>query len=181
MTRGSSRALMSMGVISLGVCAWWAFKPLPDIAKALPTFEAAAMSPTPAPQRVAKLDLEPFHAPLWVAPPPPPPPLKPDEPERPAAPPPPMKYQLLAVFGLENTAAPSRDLRAALYDPDADCILVVRVGEPIGVAEEKAGNRRTPGRGMPVLEQVNADGVVIRDASGNLRTLALRTDEVTKR
>ncbi len=183
MTRGSSRAAILLGTLALGACAWWAFKPLPDIASSVPALDLESATDKPADVRVASLDLEPFRAPLWVAPPPPPPPPPTPEPERPPPPPPPIKYQLLAVLGLEDRDAQPADLRAALYDPDADCILIVRVGEPIEAqaSAEQHARRRSASRTSPILEEVSAEGVVIRDSAGNRRTLSLRTDEGAKR
>jgi hypothetical protein len=134
--------LLAAAVIGCGV---WAFAPLEQPRIELPALPAAA--PQEAPER-RPIELAAFRAPLWVAPPAPPPPPK-QEPAPP--PPPPLKLQLLAIVREAET------LKAVLYDPDTDRLLVVAEGEPLGT-------RR--------VERVHPTAVDIRDERG-IRTLSL--------
>ncbi|MFM9995673.1 MAG: hypothetical protein ACKVU4_07720 [Phycisphaerales bacterium] len=109
----------------------------------------ATRPPSPA-ARLPDLDLDPFHAPVWVAPPAP---ADEAEPAKPA-PAPPLKLQLLAI-----TRA-GEDYRAALYDPETDRLHVVGAGESVG------------GRSV---DRVEANAIALRDGSG-VRMLALRDD-----
>ncbi|MFN0011301.1 MAG: hypothetical protein ACKVS8_06620 [Phycisphaerales bacterium] len=70
--------------------------------------------------RAVAMDLAPYRAPIWVAPPPPPPAPKPAPPP---PPPPPLKLQLLAIIDEPTGRA------AVCYDPDADRIVTIRDGD----------------------------------------------------
>jgi hypothetical protein len=131
---------------AVAACGLWAFAPLPQVRIELPRLAEPALREAPEPVR---LDVAAFHAPLWIAPVPPPPPPKP---EPPPPPPPPLKLQLLAIVREADT------LKAVLYDPDADRILVVAEGEPLGHRHH--------------IERVRPDAVDIRDERG-IRTLTL--------
>jgi hypothetical protein len=141
------RDLVYMGLLAAAVtaCGVWAFAPLEHPRVEVPALPAAA--PQEAPER-RPIELAAFRAPLWVAPPAPPPPARP-EPAPP--PPPPLKFQLLAIV------REAEMLKAVLYDPDTDRLLVVAEGEPLGA-------RR--------VERVHPTTVDIRDDRG-IRTLSL--------
>jgi hypothetical protein len=97
------------------------------------------------------IDLDAFRAPLWVAPPAPPP--APPAAKPPPAPPP-LRLELLAIVRDEN------QIRALVYDPDSDRIMVVAEGDRV--------TDRT-------IERIGEAGVDIRTTHG-LTTLALRRE-----
>lgn len=142
------RALTAASIASILACAAWGLRPVRARPPDAPAIEAAVRV---APTARTPLDLDAFNAPVWVAPPSPPPE---PEPPRPPPPPPPLKLQLLAI------TREGGDVRAVLYDPDADRLSVVRAGDAV------AGRR---------VERVEPGAVALRDFSG-LRTLALRED-----
>lgn len=130
-------------------CAAWAAWPLSE-----QRIEVAPIS-GPMPRAVAMdtiaLDLAPFHAPLWVAPPAPPPsPVA-------AAPPPPLRLHLIAIL---RGSGPERPYRAALYDPESDKLIFVGPGDSI--------DGRT-------IERVGASELSLLD-HGVTRTLSLNTE-----
>lgn len=100
---------------------------------------------------LAAVDVAAFRVPIWVAEPAPPPPPAPVTPPPPPAP---LKLQLLAIVN-ENGV-----YRAAVYDPDADKLLVVAAGE-------KIGSRR--------VEKVDKSAVTLADDTGK-RVLALKQE-----
>ena len=135
------------GAAALGLCATWAFWPLPN----LPTRTVLAPtteSPHAKPVTVAALDREAFAAPIWVAP------SAPAAPPAPAPPPPPMRLQLIAI--VRDDAG----FKASLYDPDSDALLLVGAGDAAG------------GR---TVERVSATSVEFKE-SGRARTLSLRAE-----
>ena len=129
-------------LISALFAAWRVTKPTME-APSITVAAAGAAEPG-----VAPLDTSVFRTPLWVAPPAPPPgPVA-------AAPPPPLRLQLVAILRDKG------EYRAALYDPDADKLVVVGPGDIIA------------GR---TIERVGAADLSLRD-NGLSRTLSLRTD-----
>lgn len=108
--------------VAVAICAAWALMPLGEI-------EASSAAATPARTVVSslspprtELDLAAFRVPVWVVPAPPPPPPRP---EPPPPPPPPLKLQLLAII------RDADGFKASIYDPDADRIVLVGVGDAI--------------------------------------------------
>jgi hypothetical protein len=132
-------------------CAAWALLPLDSTAPLAREAVAADPLPPTVELALAPLDQSAFRAPLWVAPPPPPPPAAP------VPPPPPLKLQLLAVLREGDT------FKAALYDPDADTIIVAGPGDTV------AGRR---------VEQVRAGDVTLKD-NGLSRVLSLKPEGST--
>ena len=131
---------LGVAVLAAGVFSAW---PL-----GTPTTSAEPEEPTRPQQQkppVAALEQDGFRAPIWVADPPPP------SAQPPPAPTPPLRLQLLAIT---NDGA---ELKAALYDPDTDKLLVVVSGDPIGHRS---------------VERIAADAVVLREGE-ILRTLAI--------
>jgi hypothetical protein len=133
---------------SAAAATLWAFAPLDRPALEVPTFTETLPQENLEQER---LDLIAFRAPLWIAPSPPPPPPPQPRPEPPPPPPPPLKFHLLAIVREADA------LKAVLYDPDTDRLLVVAEGEPLG-------SRR--------IERVHPSAVDIRDDRG-VRTLSL--------
>lgn len=138
-----SRALvgtLGVAVLAAGVFSAW---PLGTL-----TTTTEPEEPT-HPQRqqppVTALEQDGFRAPIWVADPPPP------SAKPPPAPTPPLRLQLLAI------TSDGSGLKAALYDPDTDKVLVVVSGDPIGHRS---------------VERIAADAVVLREGE-ILRTLAI--------
>lgn len=144
------RMLLAGCAVAVGMCAAWAVWPtFVQAALVLPQ-QSAAEGGRPA-ITLAALDLDAFRVPVWVAPTPPP------APEKPAPPLPPLKLQLLAIIREGEV------YKAALYDPDADKVLVVAAGETLGAGR--------------AVEAVTATAVSVRDAGGRgVRTLALRDE-----
>lgn len=106
-------------------------------------------------KQVATLDPAAFRVPLWVAEPAPPAPpvvAAPAKPPAAAPPPSPIKLQLLAIIREVDV------YKAAVYDPDADRILVVGVGEKIGPRN---------------VDKVDKTTLTLRDSAGK-RILALK-------
>lgn len=142
----SRRAKLSAITCMLG-CTIWAFWPM----GAVPSKESpSGDAPTSTPREIRlALDTTPFSAPLWMAPPPPP--LPPTPPPK-AEPLPPLKLQLLAIMGA------GEELKAILYDPDADKVLIRKAGESAAGA---------------TIKQVTAHEIELVDRAGS-RTLALK-------
>jgi hypothetical protein len=141
----AGRALAGMCV---AVCGVWAFAPLESARVEAPELTVSSAAASEAAPRA--LDLSAFNAPLWFAPPPPP--TKVAESASPPPPPPPLKWQLLAIVR-EGHA-----LRALVYDPDADRVIVLGEGD-------QSGPRR--------IARVTPTSLDVRDEAG-VRTLALR-------
>ncbi|MBX3359541.1 MAG: hypothetical protein KF745_14065 [Phycisphaeraceae bacterium] len=126
-------APMAAAAAALVLAAWWAFAPLGSVEP--PETIAHAPEPSrPSKPTLIALDQAAFHAPLWVAPPPPPAPPSPPPAPPPEPPPPPMRLQLLAIVAdgggdSKSPTAGAPSLRAVLYDPDADRLLVLGQGE----------------------------------------------------
>lgn len=162
MSLAASRCLSVSAFIALVALAAWALRPLPapSFAAELPLTEAP--EPTTAPiTQVASLDTRAFSTPLWVAPPAPLPP------PTPPPPPPPLKLQLIAIVtepapDASTSTAPRPTATAAIrsvliYDPDADRMLSLKVGD------------RIAGR---TIEKITEASVTLKDGS-HTRTLSL--------
>lgn len=141
----AGRALAGLCV---AVCGVWAFMPLESARVEAPEVTVSSAAAGDAVPRA--LDLSAFNAPLWFAPPPPP--TKVAESSSPPPPPPPLKWQLLAIVR-EGGA-----LRALVYDPDTDKVIVLGEGD-------QSGPRR--------IARVTPTSLDVRDGAG-VRTLALR-------
>jgi hypothetical protein len=117
---------LACGALLAGAAAWalWPLRPAAALAAAAspqgPAVAPAAMTPP------AKLDLNAFAAPLWVAPPPPP------APPAPPPPPPPLKLQLVAVVRDAGDVGVAGALRALVYDPELDRVLTLGPGDAAG-------------------------------------------------
>lgn len=143
------RLLLAGCAAVVAMCAAWAAWPI--AVEPVPVSAGAAVVTERPATTIAALDLDAFRVPVWVAPTPPP------APEKPALPPPPLKLQLLAII------REGESYKAALYDPDADKVLVVAAGETLGAGR--------------AVEAVTATAVSVRDAGGRgVRTLALRDE-----
>lgn len=124
-------AAWMLAMSALGLAAAWAFWPLQE---RLSKSEMSAESPTPDADALpfvasAPFDLDAFRVPIWVTPPPPPPP----PPIAQATPPqPPLKLQLLAISRDAGAPGEPAVLRATLYDPETDRLLIVAHGDTIG-------------------------------------------------
>ncbi len=132
-------------VLALAACTTWAVWPSPELH--LPRAPIELLTPTEdtgSTRTQVAFDHSAFHAPIWVRPPAPP-----AEP-KPTAPPPPTKLQLLAL-STENGVA-----KAMLYDPDADRVVNVSIGDKVSRAE---------------VEDITSDRVVIADAAGRHQLL----------
>lgn len=121
-------AAFGAGGLILAGSVWWAWSFPRERRERLPVITERPAKTEDVTQ--AALDLQAFQARLWapppapapvpvvVAPPPPPPPM------------PPLRLQLVAI--VQDAAIDPPRLSAALYDPDADRILMVQTGQQIG-------------------------------------------------
>jgi hypothetical protein len=130
--------------VAVAACAWWALGPMehPEVEKhAWPPPPPTAAPPA---RQLLSLDVSAFSAPLWVAPP--------SAPVAEAtASTPPLRLQLVAIV------RDGESLRAVLYDPDTDRLLVSGPGDAVGDG---------------TIESVSLSGLVLRNPSGT-RTLSL--------
>lgn len=108
-------------VIAMGVVIWLLARPLgpgyPGVGRDLPV-------PPSEPDVAGGIDASVFDVALWT---PPPAPVVKDA-VAVAPPPPPLKFQLLGISGDGTNDSP---LRAALYDPDTDRVLLIGQGEKL--------------------------------------------------
>jgi hypothetical protein len=121
------------------IWALWPAKPasLPP-APAAPIATDHASSATRPPLRLAA-----FDAPIWTLDPPPP---------TPATPPPPLRLQLVGIIRDEGGAKGAKGtLKAVIYDPDTDELVVVAEGAKIGPRS---------------ITRIDAAGVTLTDAAG---------------
>ncbi len=146
MSFGRGFALRIAGAVGVLGSAAWSFWPLPNTRVALPDAPPAAQAPVRA--AAPRLNLAAFRTPLWVAPPPPP------QAAAPPPPPPPLRLRLVAILSEQA------GYRAAVYDPDADRLLIIGAGDSIA--------------GRAVLS-VRASDLTLGDASGQ-RQLTLQTE-----
>lgn len=159
MSPAASRLLFGASGLGLAVLAIWALRPLPmpTLAANLPSVEVTDFAVTPTTQ-VASLDTRAFSTPLWVAPPALP------VPPAPPPPPPPLKLQLIAIVTEPSPDAtagtsPASSIRSVLiYDPDADRMLSLKIGD------------RIAGR---TIEKITEASVTLKDGS-HTRTLSLQ-------
>jgi hypothetical protein len=128
-------------------CGTWALWPLRTEPFSVPSIIGNRGESSPS--AAVALDMTPFHAPLWVAPPAPPPPPPA------AALPAPLKLQLIAILRDGDAG-----YRAALYDPDTDKLTIVGTGDSIA------------GR---TIERIGAADLSLK-VGGLTRTLSLRTE-----
>jgi len=134
--RRRRRVLGAGGAVAV-VAAFWAAWPLvapqpdgeyfsgvPSLAGGAQENPRAGARSAPGPMPSATLDPEAFRVALWT-----PPPLKDAVVAAPPPPPPPpFKLQLLGITGDGTTASP---LRACLYDPETDRVLLVAQGDTV--------------------------------------------------
>ena len=150
--RAALLSTAAAAVVGLAACAWWAASaPAPPNAAVL----GSAPSAPPAPVPAAALDPADFAAILWTPDPivATPTPRAPAPTPRTAVPPPP-RFELVAIT--RDTAGDGAVLlRAALYDPAADLLLLVLPGGPVG-----AGTLREIGPGW--VEVADAKGATLR-------------------
>src|SRR5262245_20424160 len=150
--RGATRRGVGIAcACTLFAAAWGAWPPARSTVQP-PVLELAR--PVEAATAAVPLDLSAFDAPVWIvaaAPPPPPAPV----PEAQA--PPPLRLQLLGIIRDRADGT----YRAALYDPDADKVVVVSGGETVA------------GRIVTGIEP----RAVILTLGPSVQTLALRPDQ----
>lgn len=123
--RRSTRLVAGVGAALVVAAFAWALWP---IERAPLAFAEAAGQPlaTPSAERLA-FNADAFNATLWTPPPvPPPAPVIAQKP-----PPPPMKLQLIGITRDTPVSGGTPVLRAALYDPESDRMLIVAAGEKI--------------------------------------------------
>lgn len=124
----------------------WALWPMGM--RSLPTDPVpASADPTgPATAQRPALQLAAFDAPIWTLDPPPP---------TPVSPPPPLRLQLVGMVRDGGIGA-GGTLKAVIYDPDTDELVVVTEGARVGP--------RT-------VTRIDASGVTLTDAAGTRRLL----------
>ncbi len=134
--------------------AWAAAGALPLLVWALWPIGERTLPSNPVPAPVARSDaaerlrlpIAAFDAPLWTLDPPPP---------VPATPPPPLRLQLVGMVR-DGAAGTGGVLKAVIYDPDADELVVVGEGARVGP--------RT-------VTRIDTTGVSLTDAAGTRRLL----------
>ncbi|XVJ59528.1 MAG: hypothetical protein HEQ23_09020 [Tepidisphaera sp.] len=123
--RRSTRRLAAVGVAAVACLAAWALWPLePE-----PITLASGPDPVHAPAGPAGVafNADAFKVTLWTPTPvPPPAPVVAQK-----TPPPPLKLQLIGITRDTPTDGGPPVLRAALYDPESDQMLIVAAGEKI--------------------------------------------------
>ncbi len=152
---GDTKARIAALVASLLLCAGFAAWP---VTPAVVEPEPNRPSEPGKSLEVAALDMAAFRIPVWVAEPAPPPLPGPPSP---AAPPPPLRIQLLAIIHETGGGVGGGAYKAAVYDIDADKILVVGSGEKIGSRS---------------VDKVEPASLTLRDGAVT-RTLSLKTGE----
>lgn len=158
--RSTRRWAVVAGVAMLGAWAW-ALWPIAQTPLTLATTDKAS---SPAKPTAVAFNPDAFDVRLWT--PPPAPPATPIVAQKPA--PPPIKLQLIGIS--REAAEPGKDavLRAALYDPDADKLLIVAAGETL-----------TPGSGRPLtVASLTAEAVELSDGE-TTRKLSLNDERRT--
>lgn len=131
-------------LLAIGGCAVWAFLP-PRDQEIITTQPRLAESATATRE---PFDLAAFSAPIWYVPPPPPALAPEPEPRRL----PPFDLELIAIVEADGAS------EAVFYDPRADVLVHVSVGQTLG-----------DGR---VVDAIGSNGVRIRENTG-IRTVAL--------
>ena len=146
------RASGAAGAIVILLCAWWAFAALAPLDPAPPAVELAGASSQPAATGINRIDRNAFCARLWN----PPPGERRLEPSQRsvAKDQPPIRFQLVGIIREDG------QLKAALYDPSTDRLLIVVSGDQIG--------RHT-------VSEIDEGGVELSDGRTS-RRLALRED-----
>ena len=118
--RWPSRARIAIALCGVAACAVWAFAPLSDTVASVPVTET--VTPQQETILVSAFNAAPFSRPIWP-PPPEPPKAPPPLPPPPAAPE--LRAQLIAITGDGDTR------QAIVYDPAADTLRTVMVGDAI--------------------------------------------------
>ena len=146
--RRTQRGIIVCGGLVLLAAAFcfWPVSIEPLQAPSQPAADQAAIAARP---NLPPLDIAPFDAPVWLAPPAPPPV---EVAAKPTPPPPPLRLELLGIVR-ENDA-----YKAVVYDPDTDKVTVLASGDTL--AGRTVGN-------------ITAVTVAIRDGAG-IRTLTLK-------
>lgn len=150
--RASTRRTAGVAGVICTLAAGWALAPggpapwtAPTVRTGSEPAHAAAMPDTP---RSMPVDAAAYQVALWV--PPPEPPVEKAKPQPPA-----LKLQLLGIH--HEREAGREILRATLYDPDSDRVLIVADGQKLGAF---------------TVTSVHAKGVNLSDGTLT-RTLAL--------
>jgi hypothetical protein len=156
--RRSTRRVTVVGLAVAACVAAWALWPL----KAEPATLAAGpdrAAPPASPARVA-FNADAFKVTLWTPTPvPPPAPVIAQKP-----PPPPLKLQLIGITRDTPAEGGTPVLRAALYDPESDQMLIVAAGEKI-----------TAGKARYTVASLTADTIELADGE-TVRKLSLNDE-----
>ena len=158
----STRAwAIAAGALALGVGVW-AFWPIDRAPLSLESASGAEHAPPPK----LALNADAFAAPLWTPTPPAPAPVVVQKPVTP-----PLKLQLIGITRDTPPQGGSPVLRAALYDPDSDKLLIVAAGEKIKLI----GTATSPSSPTYTVASLTADAIELTDGE-TTRTLSLKDD-----
>ncbi len=162
--RRRTATAVALGAAATLACAVWAFSrpSLPVLGQAARDTDDASSATELVPE---PLPNESFLVAIWNPPPPPPP--EAPRPREETGPEPPVMLRLQLIGIVKSPDAEPRDGRqyaAALYDPEADLLHVVGVGDRLGAS---------------VIESVAEDTVTLRTGSRSTR-LSLRDSGAAK-
>lgn len=156
------RLVPAAAIATIALAAWWALKPLPEVALPAASPGPARTTTTSDSAAQTAMDTSGFSVPLWVAPPAPPPaPVA----EPPPPPPPPLRLRLIAIVREPGVSGAAPVASVLLYDPDADRLLSLAEGDRLG--DGRTITRITESA-VQVREPDRRDG-----RPGAVRTLAL--------
>ena len=156
--RRSTRRVVIVGAALVVAAFAWALWPIERAPLALAEATGQPQA-TPAAERLA-FNADAFKATLWT--PPPVPPTAPVIAQKP--PPPPLKLQLIGITRDTPAEGGTPVLRAALYDPESDQMLIVAAGEKI-----------TSGKARYTVASLTADTIELADGD-TVRKLSLKDE-----
>jgi hypothetical protein len=154
----STRRRALLGAALVAASAVWAAWPLERNPLALADASGQPRE-IPSAERLA-FNTDAFNATLWTPPPPPPAPVIAQK-----TPPLPLKLQLIGITRDTPVGGGTPVLRAALYDPENDRMLIVAAGERVSVG----------GTDRYTVASLTADTIELADGD-TVRTLSLKDE-----
>ncbi len=156
--RRTTRRVAGVGAALVVAAFAWALWPI-ERAPLVLVDAAGPSQATPSAERLA-FNADAFKATLWTPPPvPPPAPVIAQK-----TPPPPLKLQLIGITRDTPAEGGTPELRAALYDPESDQMMIVAAGEKI-----------TSGKARYTVASLTADTIELADGE-TVRKLSLKDE-----